>query len=89
MEIIGISSTERENGRITYTLYVKLDFEAYFDNPENGRTCIGQKTDIIFVSDHDCSGLAPGMIIDILYGKAITTAKGSFQPIKRIDVLEA
>jgi len=88
MRIIGISSTEKENGRVFSTLYVEADFEAYFDNPEAGRTCSGRKTDSIYVGDYDCSGLEPGMFIDILYGKAINTARGPYQPIRRIDVVE-
>lgn len=89
MRIIGISSTEKEDGRVVSTLYVEQDFEDYFDNPDAGRTCSGRKTDSIYVGDYDCSGLEPGMFIDILYGKAINTAKGTYQPIRRIDVVES
>lgn len=89
MRIIGISSAEKEDSRIFSTLYVEMDFEDYYDNPEAGRTCSGRKTDSIYVGDYDCSGLEPGMVIDILYGKAISTAKGTYQPIRRIDVIES
>lgn len=89
MQIVGISSTEREDGRVFSTLYVEADFEAYFDNPEAGRTCSGRKVESISVGDYDCSDLEPGMFIDILYGKAINTARGTYQPIRRIDVIES
>lgn len=89
MRIIGISSTEKENGRVFSTLYIEMDFEDYYDNPEAGRTCSGRKTDSVYVGDYDCSDLEPGMFIDILYGKAINTARGTYQPIRRIDVIES
>ncbi|MCM1119218.1 MAG: hypothetical protein NC543_07645 [bacterium] len=89
MRIIGISSTEKEDGRVFSTLYVEQEFESYFDNPESGRICSGRKTDSVYVGDYDCSGLEPGMSIDILYGKAISTARGTYQPIRRIDVIES
>ncbi|WP_281418861.1 hypothetical protein [Vallitalea pronyensis] len=42
---------------------------------------------MLVIGNYDCSALKVGMDIDILYDKAITTAKGTFQTIKRIDVI--
>ena len=85
--IIGIASTVTESGRVSTTLHLATPFGDYFDNPEAGRTCVGQKVEAVYVGGYDCSSLSVGDTVEILYGKAITTAKGTFQPIKRIDVL--
>ena len=41
----------------------------------------------IYVGAYDCSKIKVGMLIDISYDKAITTSKGTYQPIKRIDII--
>lgn len=41
----------------------------------------------IYASQYDCSALKVGMEIDVLYDKAITTGRGTFQPVKRIEIL--
>ena len=41
----------------------------------------------MYVGDFDCSSLKVGTFIDISYDKAITSSKGTFQKIKRIDVV--
>ena len=47
-----------------------------------------KKVESIYVGSIDCSALRVGQEIEVLYEKAITTAKGTFQPIKRIEVIE-
>ena len=85
--IVGIARTAAENGRVSTNLHVKSSFDDFHNNPEAGRTCEGEKVESIYVGNYDCSELNVGDEIEILYGKAITTAKGTFQPVKRIDVL--
>ena len=89
MHLVGMNYTTNANGGKNTTLQVTDEFNMYYSNAEAGRGCMGVKVDSIYVGDIDCSGLKIGMDIDILYDKAITTAKGTtFQPIKRIDILK-
>lgn len=87
MMIIGISYYMNKNSERTYTLHVSEPFEAYFSSDDGSRGCVGQKTDSIFVGNYDCSTLKPGMEIDIFFDRAISTRSGSYQPVKRIDVI--
>ena len=86
MEIVGIATSER-GGKKSTTLHVVGDFDAYQLNPESGYICLGQKVESVYVGGYDCSGLEVGQGIEIYYGKAITTAKGTFQPVALIRVL--
>ncbi|NFO34609.1 hypothetical protein FDB37_13490 [Clostridium botulinum] len=88
MRLVGLNYTTNADGGKNTTLQVTDEYNAYYSNVEAGRGCIGVKVDSIYVGDIDCSGLKIGMDIDILYDKAITTARGTFQPIKRIDILK-
>lgn len=89
MTIIGINYAKKDNGETTFTIHVMDEFPSYYNNNEAGRGCIGKKVDTIYVGSYNCSNLKPGMEIDISYDKAITTAKGTYQPIKRIDILSS
>ena len=86
MTIVGIVTSER-GGKNSTTLHVVGDFDAYQLNPDSGYICQGQTAESIYVGGHDCSGLEVGQEIEIYYGKAITTAKGTFQPVALIRVL--
>lgn len=86
MTVLGINHTVN-NGVTNTTLHVAEDFDSYYTNPEAGRSCEGKKVSSIYVGAYDCSKIKVGMEIDIFYDKAITTAKGTFQPIKRIDII--
>ncbi|KAB1434310.1 hypothetical protein [Candidatus Galacturonibacter soehngenii] len=88
MKLVGLNYTTNANGGRNTTLQVTEEYNAYYTNKETGRGCIGVKVDSIYIGDIDCSELKIGMELDILYDKAITTAKGTFQPIKRIDILK-
>lgn len=88
MKLIGIHYSTNAEGKKVSTLHIAEDFNSYYDAKEAGRGCAGQKVDSVYVGNFDCSNLKVGMEIDICYDKAITTAKGTFQPIKRIDILK-
>lgn len=88
MEIVGLNYSTNTKGNKVTTIQVLDDYNAYYNNPEGGRGCIGKKADSVYVGEYDCSELKVGMHIDVLYDKAVTTAKGSFQPIKKIEVLK-
>lgn len=83
--IVGISVNESSDKTAT-TLYVLSNFDSYFNNPESGRSCEGQKAESIYVGNYDCSDLELGQEIEVFYGKAITTAKGTFQPVALIRI---
>lgn len=87
MKILGMNYSTNSNGQKTTTIHVAEDFNSYYTDANVGRGCEGMKVDSIYVGTYDCSGLKVGMNVDILYDKAVTTAKGTFQSIKRIDVL--
>ena len=87
MTIMGIV-TSKKGGKEATTLHVLGGFDAYQLNPDSGYVCQGQKAENIFVGGYDCSDLEIGQKIEIYYGKAITTAKGTFQPVTLIRVIE-
>lgn len=87
MTIVGMNMTTTSEGMVSTTLHVTDEFNTYYHNPSAGRSCIGEKCESIYVGNHDCSELRVGMVIDILYDKAITTNRGTFQPIKRIEII--
>lgn len=87
--IMGISITESTNGRVSSTLHLASDFSEFQDNPEEGRSCIGKKAETVYCGGYDCSALKVGMEVEVYYDKAISTPRGSFQPIKRIEVLSS
>ncbi len=87
MTIVGINQNMNSEGECITTLHVVEEFPTYYSKPEAGRRCVGQKVDTIYAGNHDCSGLKVGMNIDVLYDKAITTKSGTFQTIKRIDII--
>lgn len=89
MKILGMNYSTNANGQKATMIHVSEEFNSYYTNAEGGRGCVGMKADSVYVGNYDCSALKVGMDIDILYDKAITTAKGTFQPIKRIDVIKA
>ena len=88
LHIIGMCYSTNSNGSKMTTIHVSEDFNSYYTNAEAGRSCVGKKVDSIYAGDYDCSALKVGMDIEILYDKAITTAKGTFQPIKRIEIVK-
>lgn len=87
MTILGINYTTNNNGGKNTTVQVADEFNAYYNNLEAGRGCVGQKVEPIYVGDYDCTGLKVGMQVEIIYDKAISTKNGIYQPIKRIEVL--
>ena len=88
MTVVGINFAVNQHGERTSTLHVVDDFEAFYNNEETGRSCIGQKCETIYVGTYDVSNIKVGAMIDISYDRAITTKNGVFQPIKRIDVIK-
>lgn len=87
MKLVGLNYTTNSDGCRITTLQVTDQYNAYYSNAEAGRGCAGVKVESIYVGDIDCSGLKIGMDIEVIYDKAITTSKGTFQGIKRIDIL--
>ena len=87
MKILGIHYTMRKNGTVLTTLHVVGEFESFYTDFESNRSCVGKKVETIYVGEYDCSNLQVGMEIDISYDKAVTTSKGTFQSIKKIDII--
>ena len=87
MTILGMNQSRNADGEWITTLQVADDYNAYYSNAEEGRKCVGQKVDSIYVGTYDVSALKVGMNIEILYDKAISTKKGVFQSVKRIDMV--
>lgn len=87
MEIIGISRCKNSRGQVTTTLHLADQFPAYFEDPSTGRSCFGRQVQTVFLNTYDASELEVGMEIDVYYDKAVTTAKGTFQTIKKIDII--
>lgn len=88
MTLLGISTSLNSNGQSVASLHVSEDFPEYYHSIENGRRCSGKMVNTVYVGTHDISALKVGMEIDILYDRAITTSRGTFQPVKRIDIVK-
>lgn len=86
-KILGIHYTTNEDGSKCTTLHLEDDFPVYYSNIQAGRNCLGKHVSTVYVGTYDCSGLKVGSEIEIYYDKAIQTKNGSFQPIKKIDVV--
>ena len=88
MTVVGMNVTVNSNGEKTTTLHVIEEFEGYYNNPQNGRTCTGKKAGTVYVGTYDCSSIKVGSEVDIYYDKAVSTSKGTlFQSVKKIEVL--
>lgn len=87
MTIMGMNFNVNANGEPTTTLHLSDEFNSYYNNAEAGRSCVGKKVETIYVGTYDCTNLKVGMEVEVLYDKAVSTAKGIYQPIKRIVVL--
>ena len=88
MKIIGISYSTNELGEKSYTLHCTEAFPEYANNTEKGRYAKGNKVEVLYVGKYDCSNFKIGDELDISYGKAVTTKTGTFQPIKKIEVIQ-
>lgn len=88
MTIIGMHFSTNANGETITTLHVTDDFDSYYRNPEAGRGCVGHKVETIYVGSFDVSNLKVGMNIEIAYDKAISTKRGIYQQIKKIDIVK-
>ena len=87
MKLIGISYSTNASGQRAYTLSLAYEYPKYHHDVDAGRGCLGLKVESIYVGDYDCSGLKVGSIIDLAFNRAITTQKGTFQTVKRIEVV--
>lgn len=87
MEIVGISYTTNKNGERVSTVQVIHPYEEYYNSTDGYRGCVGMRTEAIYVGSYDISDLEIGMEIEIFYDKAVVTAKGTFQTVKKIVVL--
>ena len=87
MKILGITSTVLEGGQKSYTLHTAESFPAYANDISKGRSAEGQRVEAVYIGNYDCSNLKIGMEIEIYFDKAITTNKGTFQTVKKIEVL--
>lgn len=87
MELVGIHCSKNSQGEKLSTLHVLDNFPQYYSSANAGRDCVGKKAETIFVGTYDISDLQVGMEIEIYYDKAVTTAKGTFQTIKKIEIL--
>lgn len=88
MTIVGMHSSTNANGEKITTLHVTDNFDGYYNNREAGRSCEGLKVDTIYVGTYDVSDLCVGCSINIFYDRAVNTAKGVYQPIKLIEVVD-
>lgn len=89
MILVGMHYSTNQNGVKTTTLHTADEFNSYYTNKDAGRGCVGQKVETIYVGEYDCTSLKIGMEIDISYEKAMKTANGIYQPVKKIVVLNA
>lgn len=87
MKIVGMHYSTKPDGQQSTTLHVLEEFNEYYKAAASGRGCNGMKAGTIYVGSYDCTGLEVGLEIEIYYDRAVETAKGTFQRIKLIQVL--
>ncbi len=86
MKIVGINFVVNEDGVKKTTLHTMSEFDSFYSGGEN-RGCVGHMVENVYVGDYDCSQLKVGMLIEVYYEKAISTKNGSYQRVKKIDIL--
>lgn len=87
MQIVGMHFTTNDKGVQTTTLHLMESFDSYYADEAAGRGCAGKKVSTVYIGNYDCSQLRVGMEIEIFYDRAITTGRGTFQPVKKIEQL--
>ena len=87
MKIIGIHYTVNDDGVQKSTLHVISEFDTFYSDSDGKRGCVGHKAESIYVGEYDVTNLKPGMMIEVSYGKAVSTRNGIYQPIQKIDVV--
>ena len=83
IKIVGIKKVVKDE-REYVTFYGTKGFSDY--EVENSDLVIGRAVEII--STNEDFGVKLGDEVDFNYGKAITTAKGTFQPIKSVTFIK-
>lgn len=83
MKVLGIY----QNGN-KKTIHVSYPPESYFNNPDADRIFEGEAVKSIYVGDMDITGIKIGTEIDVFYGESISTKRGQYSPIRRIEVLD-
>ncbi len=86
-KVVGMSYTINDTGARKSTLYVMPEFDDYYNDSEGKRGSVGHKVETIYVGEYDVTNLKPGMVIEVSYGKAVSTRNGIYQPIQKIDVV--
>ena len=86
-KVIGKHFSKNSEGKIVTTLHLADEFDGYYSDASKGRGCEGQRVESVYVGTVDVSKIKVGMTVDVLYDKAVTTSKGTFSPIKRVDII--
>ncbi len=87
MRILGINCSKNASKETVYTLHLATNFEPYYSDKHYERTCIGERVESIYVGTYDCSDLDVGMEVEIYYDRAKTSSKGTYQTVKKIEII--
>lgn len=87
-KVMGIHSTVGANGITTTTLHLADDFKPYYADASAGRSCAGKCVKSVYVGNYDCSEIQIGSNIEIYYDEAVSSKKGTFQSVKKIEVIK-
>lgn len=87
-KVIGIQMNTTKDGRISTILHLMGAFPAYSNNTAAGRNAVGNAVEVVYVGTVDCAHVKVGSIVDVIYDKAITTRKGTFQSVKRVELVK-
>lgn len=80
-KVLGIKKVEGKEGRVYVSFFCMTAFTDY--EIENSVGLSGSKTEVV-QADNDF-GVVVGDEIEFIYGKAIPTSKGVYQPIKGVN----
>ncbi|MBP1561762.1 MAG: hypothetical protein J6C96_11075 [Oscillospiraceae bacterium] len=84
-----IKSSDNSKNEFNYTLHVMDKFPEYLTNSDSGRGCSGMMVSTVYAGNYDCKDIKPGMEIEIYFDKAVSTSKGVFQTVKKIEIVKA
>lgn len=87
LEVVGIQLSVNKKGETTTTLHMLGEFPDYY-NVSEGKAAIGKMALSEYMGTIDCSHIEVGALVDVVYDKAVTTSKGTFQPVRRVDVIK-
>ncbi len=85
IKIIGIYSVKKD-GVMRSTLFTETEFSDYQQNNDSA-IIKGNRVETIYVGNVDVSNLEVGDFVEVIYGRAVNTKNGIYQPVKAVRLV--